>query len=505
MYLTTAGRVIPHALVACIVGTALPYLGIIGGVFPVVLAVAMFFIALLVFLKRLRLSVALVCLAILLGLCIGSSRALYEIAKPSPMVPTGKHVIEGVIVREPDVRESYTAQTLQVERIDGREISDEYRVLLLAPRFPEFAYGDRLIATGSIALPEDFSVDETGRIFPYKKFLAKDDVYAIVRYPKIERVGEGQGNPILALLYQSKRAFLASLGRVVPEPENALLAGIILGEKRSLGKGLTEALRVSGIIHIVVLSGYNMTLVAQYLYAFLRFLGFYGRAGGAVIGIAFFALMAGGGATVVRAAIMAILALLARVTGRTDAATRSLLLAATLMLFHEPSIILYDPSFQLSFLATLGLIHGVAYLDPRVNWFSGLPLLREIVLSTIATQAFVLPLILYQSGVLPVYSLVANLLALPVVPIAMFLGFWTGVGASVSFLFGQFLGVFADLSARWILFVGETIASLPFSSVHLPAFSGFVLVLFYGALTLLLYRSRASLPPRLSTEESPRN
>lgn len=478
------GVVMTPLLVSFIVGTALPFLHIAGEVFPLVAALSA---AVLLFVyRRFDTRIALISFAVVLGLAAGSFRSLLDIQLPSPSVPTGKHTLIGTIAREPDIRESRTHLVVEVESLDGLPVERPYRVLIFAPRFPEFTYGERVVATGTIAAPEDFALDDTGRTFPYKSYLKKEDIYAIVRYPTIEGMGPGKANVLLKTLYSGKRAFLEALARVVPEPRNALLGGLILGEKRSLGEKLTEAFRTSGIIHIVVLSGYNMTLVARYLYAFFGFLGFYGRAFVAVLGIALFAFAAGGGATVVRAAIMASIALLAKVTGRTGEATRALLVAAALMLFHEPSIILYDPSFQLSFIATLGLIHGTAYLEPRISWFKNFSIIREILLSTLATQAFVLPFLLFMNGTLSVYALPANLLALPLVPVAMFFGFWAGAIALISPIVAFPIGFLANLSASWILFVGTSIASMPYAFVVVPAFPPALLLLVYGFFWMII-------------------
>lgn len=134
----------------------------------------------------------------------------------------------------------------------------------------------------------------------------------------------------------------------------------MLGVKESLGEGLEEDFVDTGLVHIVVLSGYNVTIIAE---AIIRTLSFVSVMAGIYIGgiaIAVFAIMTGAGATIIRASIMAILALIARATGRRYEITRALFIAGFLMILENPYILLYDISFQLSFLATVGLI----YLSP---------------------------------------------------------------------------------------------------------------------------------------------
>ena len=127
--------------------------------------------------------------------------------------------------------------------------------------------------------------------------------------------------------------------------------------KRALGKDLEEVFRTVGIIHIVVLSGYNIMIVADAIMRVLA-LFFFPRTR-LIIGvgtIALFAILVGLSATVVRASMMAALVLIARGTGRQYAVLRALAFAGTVMLLINPYLLVYDPVFQLSFLATLGLI-----------------------------------------------------------------------------------------------------------------------------------------------------
>ena len=131
---------------------------------------------------------------------------------------------------------------------------------------------------------------------------------------------------------------------------------------------LLQLFRIVGLIHIVVLSGYNMTVVADGVARLFRFLSLRSRTVVGTVLIILFSLMVGGGATVIRAAIMTILALIARTLGRVADAGRLLFIAGIIMLLENPRILLGDPSFQLSFLATLGLIYLSPLVEKRLMW-----------------------------------------------------------------------------------------------------------------------------------------
>jgi competence protein ComEC len=345
--------------------------------------------------------------------------------------------------------------------------------------------------------PKSF-IEEDGRVFDYPAYLASKGIRYQLSFAQIDRVKEDEGHMISTSLFAIKSRFEKALGSALPEPHGALMSGLLLGGKQSLGAEWIEKFRTVGIVHIIVLSGYNMTIVATWLVTLFRFTGFVGSLSAGAIGIVLFAVMTGGGATVMRAATMAILALIARATGRTYEMSRALLLAGALMVLHNPSILAFDPSFQLSFLASLGLVFIAPILEARLTLWSRTPWLREVLIATLATQIAVLPLLLSQTGIFSVVALPVNLLVLPVIPLAMFFGFIAGVIAllfpPLAFVAG--LPAFALLS--WILSVADHASRFPFAAVHVPAISLPITLLMYALLSIWIYRAQCTLTSKTS-------
>lgn len=412
----------------------------------------------------------------------------------------------GTVIRDPDQRGDHTnlvvGEIIHRDKDTRVELFPDARILLFAPRYPEFAYGDRIVFAGALDHPRPFSSDDSsGRTFNYPAYLAKDGIGYVMFRPEIAVNEEGNvGNPILRVLYSFKHTALDGLTRALPEPAAGLAAGLIFGEKRAVGVDIEEDFRTAGIAHIVVLSGYNMTVVADGIAAFLGALhaSFGMRIAGGAIGVIFFALMTGGGATVFRAAIMALLALLARATGRTQDFGRTLFFAAGAMVAIHPSILLHDPSFQLSFLAALGLVYVSPPIERRLHVITRYPSLRELIVGTLATQIAVLPLLLYMTGQLSLLSLPANLLVLPFVPPAMFLGIAASLLGVVLPSLSVFIAFPATLPLFWILGVAHKLAALPLASVSIPPFSVLVLALLYALLGAMLWWVRPRLPDPLS-------
>jgi competence protein ComEC len=363
-------------------------------------------------------------------------------------------------------------------------------VLLVAPREPKFNYGDRLAVQGELVEPENF-VTDTGREFDYVGYLAKDDIFHLIYQPELKLLARGEGNLVIEKLLALKGWFTTGLALTLPEPHGSLAAGLTVGARRGLSEEWLAALRRTGIIHIVVLSGYNLTIVAEALIRLFTFAPFFWRFGLGVVGIWLFALMTGAGASVMRASLMATIALVARVTGRVYHATTALGVAAALMIWWEPRILIWDVGFQLSILATFGLIHGTPKLAPYFRWLRwpaspraslGGSWLRELAAATAATQIFVLPWLLYQIGELSLVALPVNLLVVALVPATMLATFLAGTVAGVSTVLAWPFSAAAYLLLTYELAVVRFFNWLPLAAISIPYFPFLAVLLAYAAI-----------------------
>ena len=174
-----------------------------------------------------------------------------------------------------------------------------------------------------------------------------------------------------------------------------------------------------------------------------------------------------------------------------DDAARALLFAGVVMLFFNPLLLAYDPGFQLSFIATLGLIFGAPIVEA---WFRFMrpAFMREVAASTVAAQIAVLPLLLYQNGLFSIVALPANLLVLPVVPAAMLFSAIAGFAGLLAPVIAPLVGFPAYLLLGYITHLVSFAAALPLASVSLPAFPFTLVLLAYALLGYGAYRGRKS-------------
>ncbi len=386
--------------------------------------------------------------------------------------------LKGEVVQEPDVREGTTQLYVAV--------NDEV-LLVGTDSHTTIAYGDKVTVEGVLKKPESFTTD-LGRTFNYPAYLLVRGVEYQVSFADVRVESSGHGNLLLELLYSIKYALVTSIESVIPEPYAGLGEGLLLGIKQGLGEDLESAFRTSGIIHIVVLSGYNVMLVVTFILFLLSF--FFPkriRIIGGLLAIIAFALLVGLSATVVRASVMAGLLLVAEYLGRRYDLPRALLFAATLMVFLNPYLLVYDVGFQLSCMATLGLILVAPTFESFISdGFSKLRI-KDFLVSTIATQIAVLPLLMYHIGEVSLVAVVVNVLVLPVVPLAMLLTFLSGVMAMVFVPVAMLVGFLAYSVLRYITETAYFFSQLPAASVVVPEISSGVVAGLYVIMGVGVY------------------
>jgi competence protein ComEC len=411
-------------------------------------------------------SYLIIFLILLFLILIRTYFALHNPARLALKDDVGKEVVyEGVITSEPQIKDFLKTFII--------ETKDNFLIKVGADRYGEYNFGDKVRLTGKLSSPRNFG-SNGGRTFDYIDYLGKDGIYYEFKKAHVEILKKADASSISGMLFNFKRRFIYNLEAVLGEPHAALASGLVVGEKAALGNDLIDDFRRAGLIHIVVLSGYNITIIAA---SIRRLLSFLPRNMGIILGglgIVLFGILVGGGATVVRSCVMALIALLGELFRRDYNVARALFIAAALMLIQNPLILLYDPSFQLSFLATLGLVTLSSPLEKHLGFITEKMGIRGLVASTFATQIFVSPLIFYIMGQLSIIGIVVNIIVLPFIPLTMLLIALAGLSGFISHIPSQIAGWASHILLSYELFMVRFFAHLPFAYIEVPAFSGWI-------------------------------
>ena len=192
--------------------------------------------------------------------------------------------LTGIIVDEPNIRENNQKLTVKIAK--------HVKVLITTNFNEEYKYGDRINFEGKLQKPENFITDQ-GKEFDYVSYLRKDEIFYVMGYPKIEIVSHGNGSKIKSALFSVKEKLLEKMNLAIAPPESLLMGGLILGERSAFNQDLRQAMVNTGTIHIVALSGYNVTIVAEWFMKFLQFAPRNFAFGAGIFAIFIFVLMTG--------------------------------------------------------------------------------------------------------------------------------------------------------------------------------------------------------------------
>lgn len=376
----------------------------------------------------------------------------------------------GTILAEPDRRIDKNYYTITVQEVDKKVVQG--KVLLKTPLYPEYNYGDKLSVTCRLQGPKNVE-DST---FRYDKYLAEKGIWSLCSFPKsVKKISEGHGNLFTSTLLRFKTSIKNRIELLWTEPSSSFMAGMLYGSKQGFSSELMDYFSRTGVTHIIAVSGFNISIIALILMNICVYAGLYRRQAFwlVIFFIVLFVVFTGGSASAVRAAVMGSIVLYAEKSGRTALIAYLLVYTATLMMIINPYVLFWDAGFQLSFLATLGLV----YISPvlkTVSIFKKVPsffsLFFENFISTLSAIIATLPFILFQFGTLSLVAPVVNMLVLWIIPWLMLGGFIALVMSMVYVPLGQVAAFIAQGGMMYVLMVVEWFGSHKWSawSVYAP-------------------------------------
>ncbi|MBV9791159.1 MAG: ComEC family competence protein, partial [Chloroflexi bacterium] len=335
-----------------------------------------------------------------------------------------KSFVTGTVTQQPDRREDQQSATISAEQIELNGVTRQVEglVLLKLPPNPELRYGQRIRLEGRLEQPQ------TGEDFDYRSYLARHGVHVLMTEPKL-RILPGVGGSWWqrTALGLNDRARQTAL-QLISEPHASLLLGILMGVQSTIPDDVLETFSATGTSHILVLSGWNISVIIVGISSLLSALNMSKKQAAycslPLIGL--YVLFVGASPSVVRAAVMGSLAVLAVLVDRESEAWTSLLVACVAMAMLDPNV-LWDIGFELSALATAGLFAFARPIEQLLTRRGPLswPFLRwtvEPLTATLAASLLSLPILLYHFGRLSLIAPLANIVMLPAVPYVMLFG-----------------------------------------------------------------------------------
>lgn len=408
---------------------------------------------------------------VLVGFCVAIWRWSLVLPPPAAQEFIGPQIFLAEVVEPP--RLAGSSLKYLIKTINGQSLF----LSLQARAFPAYAQGDRLQVdcpnvTPAISLSQQ-----------------RKNIWRICAWPELTYLSTNENSFKVWLNRLNGRAG-QSLKNLLPEPYATLASGMLWGDDNGLPASVVQVFRTTGTSHLLAVSGFNVTVLIQIIFAILISVGLWRRPASwlAIILISLFVIFTGAEPAVVRAGIMGAVLLFGKLISRRASHINLLLGTAAAMLLFNPRL-LFDLGFQLSFASMVGLGVVAPILQNKLkllpNWLE----LREVLSQTIAAIIATLPVIIWQLGQVSVVSPLANLLIAPVVLLVFVLGLPLVLLAPLAGAWLAPLGWLLTAVLVYVVWVVETLAALPGAIFKTSFLVWPLLAIFYGWLSRFIYKN----------------
>ena len=378
--------------------------------------------------------------------------------------------------------------TVDVLSKEGRAVG---RMMVYTDKFINLEYRDKIMIVGEMKKPE--KIED----FDYPGYLAKDGISSIMTYPEIVVIEKhfysNFWQRIVSAIYSFKEMAREEIKSDMSIKESAVMQGMILGDSDKMDSDFKQSLSLSGLSHVIAISGSHIVLFSAMLFEVLILLGLWRKqAQGAVIIFTFaYIFLSGMLASAVRSWIMISLMLFAQIIDRASGGLRAMVFAGALMVIGNPLLLKFDLGFQLSFLAVFGLIFaGPVFNEWLDKLFKGrYSFLREVMAMTLSAELFTFPILACTFGYFSAVSFLANIIVAPIVPIIMATGVLFPLLGMICHPLGFAASLICSMFVKCLIFIIEISPRIPFATIQTDI-PFILLILFYIPIILFLSKEK---------------
>ncbi len=388
--------------------------------------------------------------------------------------------VSGKVLTEPRLNDSQRLKFLfEASRVgDKEQVSGKLYTTLPILQGTGIYPGQNLKLKGTLYLPQ---AAKTPSGFDFKEYLARQGVFAGMQ--GFEAIFSEQTEPSWGW-WKLRRRIVRSQLKGLGSPMGQLVSSMILGRKAvDLPTDIRDRFIEAGLAHVLAASGFHVSLLLGII---LKITSRFAAKPRLVIGVGTLLVylgLTGIQASVFRACLMGVAVLIALVMDTKVKPLGSLLLAATIILLFNP-LFISDLGFQLSFLATFGLIVTMPGLIAKLDWLP--PTVATLVAVPMAASIWVLPLLSYKFNSLATYSLIVNIICTPLITVISLGGMVSAIAALIMPMIGSAISWVLLYPTLLLMAVISFFTNLPVSSWAIGQISLGVLLAVYGLFLLVL-------------------
>lgn len=390
------------------------------------------------------------------GVYMGHVRALADISKDKVVI-TGKALSDSIYDNRSQV--SFDMGALKLEEPYAMQVVGKVNV---------GGFGEPMVYRGD-------KVRVSGKFYP-----SRGSNVAYINFAQLDKIGSSH-----SIANNITRRFVSGLQNTLPEPLASFALGLLIGQRNTLPQQVTDILAAVGLTHIIAVSGYNLTILVR---ATKKLVGKRSKYQGFIASLILifgFLLVTGASASIVRAAIISILSLGAAYYGRTIKPLLLISFTAAITALWNPLYLWSDIGWYLSFLAFFGVLIIPPLVRKRFD-LSEKSLVRELVFETISAQIMTLPIILYIFKTSSFVALFANVLVVPLIPLAMLLSFIAGLGGMLIAPLAGWISWPARLILTYLLDMATMFSRVPHMKFRVTI-SLTAMLLMYSAILSVLF------------------
>ena len=365
--------------------------------------------------------------------------------------------IIGTIVSEQKETEYYYAYDIKLK-------NKKFILYIPKEKIINLEYGMQIQLEGEYSAPEK---SRNYKGFDYREYLKIKKTYGSIKASNIKIIKEKNVNSILYWSNSVRNKIINTAQEILPYESSSFLTGILIGERKDISEEITESFSKSSLSHILAISGTHITYIILGITFMLTKSRIPRKARNfiTILALLLFMLITGFSPSVVRACIMGILMVLAKIVHKKSDILNSIAISLIIILIYNPFLI-RDVSLILSYLGTIGITNLNKpisnFLEKYIN-----KKIASILAVTISAQIMVLPVIILEFNSFSTVFLISNLLAIPITGIIILLGYSNIAIGIISIKIGQYIAIFTNIFIQILIYIAKITAQIPFANIIL--------------------------------------
>ncbi|MDD3284990.1 MAG: ComEC/Rec2 family competence protein [Patescibacteria group bacterium] len=373
----------------------------------------------------------------------------------------------GRITDEADVRIDHQKLKVSVSQITKPTQKNILgNTLVKTKLYPKFNYGDVLEITCYLIKP--------GKIenFAYDKYLSKDNIYSLCYDPQIKII-ENKANIFISLIFKLKNFLFNKVNTIWSEPTSSFLNSALFGFEKLLPNEIDQDFRNTGLSHIVVVSGMHVTIIIVVFSKILYSIGINRKRMffALILFLFVFAVLSGLSSSIIRASIMGIIVVFSKNIGRYIPNHLVIVYSLVIISLMNPLLLFYDIGFQLSFLATIGLIYLSPIIKVILKFMPETLEIREITATSLGAMIMTTPITMYSFQKFSTFGILSNILILPFISFDMTLAVFTIPISFISNTLAQYFGFLSYVVTKLLFALIKLISNIKISVLNITDFN----------------------------------